>query len=133
VQDNYKFNVAGSKDATVADLRKGMRVSAQKIVEEPRTEIASNTVVTGQAPPPPTPRAVVAQASPAPTRNQGVAQARPAVTPTPAPAPVEVAQAQPAPTRLPTTASKLPLALFLGLLFTAVGLSLRRSGQTRKV
>jgi len=33
-----------------ADLKKGMKISAEKIVEEPRTESVSNTVVTGQAP-----------------------------------------------------------------------------------
>jgi hypothetical protein len=50
VTDDYKFNIEGNKSATVSDLKKGMRISAQKIVEEPRTEIASDTVVTGQAP-----------------------------------------------------------------------------------
>lgn len=50
VKDDYKFDVEGNKNATVADLRKGMNISAKKIVEEPRTEIASDTVVTGQAP-----------------------------------------------------------------------------------
>lgn len=50
VNDNYKFIVDG-KEATVQDLKKGMTVHAEKIVEEPRTEIAENTVVTGQLPP----------------------------------------------------------------------------------
>jgi hypothetical protein len=50
VEDHYKFNIEGNKDATVFDLRKGMKVSAEKIVEEPRTEIVSNTIVTGQTP-----------------------------------------------------------------------------------
>jgi len=50
VPDGYKFNVEGNKNATVFDLKKGMRVSAEKIVEEPKTEITSNTVVTGTAP-----------------------------------------------------------------------------------
>ena len=50
VTDDYKFHVEGNKNATVFDLRKGMKVSAEKIVEEPRTEIVSNTAVTGQAP-----------------------------------------------------------------------------------
>jgi len=50
VKDDYKFNVEGNKNATVADLKRGMKISAEKIVEEPRTEIASDTVVTGQAP-----------------------------------------------------------------------------------
>jgi len=50
VKDDYKFNVEGNPNATVSDLKKGMKISAEKIVEEPRTEIASDTVVTGQAP-----------------------------------------------------------------------------------
>jgi len=50
VTDDYKFNIEGNKTATVSDLRKGMKISAERIVEEPRTEITSNTVVTGQAP-----------------------------------------------------------------------------------
>jgi hypothetical protein len=50
VEDHYNFNIEGNKNATVFDLKKGMRVSAQKIVEEPRTEIVSDTIVTGQAP-----------------------------------------------------------------------------------
>jgi hypothetical protein len=49
VDDNFKFMVNG-QPAGVHDLRKGMTVSAQKIVEEPMTEFARSTVVTGQAP-----------------------------------------------------------------------------------
>ena len=54
VTDDYKFNVEG-REATVFELRKGMQIAAQKIVEEPRTEIVADTVVTGQAPPPSVP------------------------------------------------------------------------------
>jgi hypothetical protein len=50
VKPEYKFTVEGNKNATVADLKKGMTISAVKIVEEPRTEIVSDTVVVGQAP-----------------------------------------------------------------------------------
>jgi hypothetical protein len=132
VSDNYKFNVEG-KDATVFELRKGMTVSAQKIVEEPRTEIASNTEVTGQAPPPPVPKAVVAQATPAPTPRQEVAQARPVPAPAPARAPVEMAQAQPAQNALPTTGSNLPLMGVLGVLFAFAGLGLCRIGRAGNV
>jgi hypothetical protein len=45
----YKFNVNG-KPATVFQLRKGMKISAEKVVEQPTTEISSNTTVTGHAP-----------------------------------------------------------------------------------
>ncbi len=136
VTSDYKFNVDGNKEATVDHLRKGMRVSAQRIVEEPRTEIASDTVVTGQAPPPPAPTAVVSQATPAPAPRQEVAQARPAPAAppaAPAPAPVEVAQAQPTPTRLPATASNLPLMGVLGVLLTFGGLGLRRLSHAGNV
>jgi len=49
VRDDYKFIVEG-QPADVSSLKPGMTVSAEKIVEEPRTEIASDTTVTGQAP-----------------------------------------------------------------------------------
>jgi hypothetical protein len=47
----YKFIVNG-KPATVFQLRKGMMISAEKVVEQPTTEISSNTTVTGHAPAP---------------------------------------------------------------------------------
>jgi hypothetical protein len=49
VPPGYTFIVNG-KPAAVTDLKKGMRVSATKIVEEPRTEISTATVVSGKAP-----------------------------------------------------------------------------------
>jgi hypothetical protein len=49
VPANVKFMVEG-KEATLQDLRQGMKVSAKKVVEEPRNEISSQTVVTGRAP-----------------------------------------------------------------------------------
>ena len=84
VTDDYKFMVGG-KPATVFDLRKGMRVSAQKITEEPRTVVTANTVVTGELPPP-----VQTAASPAPSA---------APVPKPAPEPVRTTEPAPAPTR----------------------------------
>src|SRR5690242_17621739 len=79
VKESYRFMVNG-QPASVHDLRKGMVVSAQKIVEEPKTEIATNTEVTGHAPPEPKP--VVAQnEAPAP------APAKEEAAPAPAPAP----------------------------------------------
>ena len=124
---DFKFKVEG-RDATVFDLKKGMRITAEKIVEEPRTEVASNTTVTGTAPrtqvvaqtpapaPAPVERATPARA-PAP-----VAAPAPAPAPTPAPAPVQVAAA---PANLPTTGSPLPLAGILGLLFIGASFGLR--------
>jgi hypothetical protein len=49
VPQGYKFTVEG-KPATVQDLRQGMKLSATKIVSEPRTEFTKETVVTGKAP-----------------------------------------------------------------------------------
>jgi len=50
-EPHYKFKVDG-RDAEVSDLRKGMRISAERIVEAPITEIARNTTVVGTAPRP---------------------------------------------------------------------------------
>jgi len=49
VPDTFQFMVDG-KPATVKDLRPGMKVMATKIVEEPFTEISTETSVTGTAP-----------------------------------------------------------------------------------
>jgi len=49
VPESFQFMVEG-KPATVRDLRKGMKVSATKIVEEPQTELSTDTVITGKAP-----------------------------------------------------------------------------------
>src|SRR5262245_46363069 len=48
VPDSYRFTVEG-KPASVNQLRKGMQVSATKIVAQNQTEISSETVVTGTA------------------------------------------------------------------------------------
>jgi hypothetical protein len=49
VPPSFRFVVEG-KPASVSELRKGMKVSGEKVVEEPRTEIVTKTVVTGKAP-----------------------------------------------------------------------------------
>ena len=49
VPESFEFKVEG-KPASVRDLKKGMKVQAAKIVEEPVTEISTNVVVTGKAP-----------------------------------------------------------------------------------
>jgi hypothetical protein len=138
VEEHYKFNIGGNKDATVFDLKKGMTVSAQRITEEPRVEIATNTVVTGQAPPPPAPKPVVARTpppTPAPAPREVAQATPPPARPAPAPEPVQVAQATPPPApaaapaaELPNTGSQLPLIGLLGLVFTIAGLSLKRIG-----
>jgi len=119
VSEDYKFNVNG-QPASVHNLKKGMVIAAQKIVEEPRTEVAANTTVTGHAPPPP--KAEVAEA-PAPARHEPAAAAAPA--PAPAPAPAEVAESK-LPAQLPKTGSELPLAGMLGVLFVGAALVVRK-------
>jgi hypothetical protein len=49
VPESYQFTVGG-QPASVRDLKKGMRVQATKIVEEPVTELSTKVVGTGKAP-----------------------------------------------------------------------------------
>jgi LPXTG-motif cell wall-anchored protein len=125
VNDNYRFNVNGEK-ASVHELRKGMVISAEKIVEAPKTEIASDVAVTGSAPPPP--RTEVARAPEPKPRPM----AAPESTPAPAPAPTHTASAAPAsaepeaaPAHLPHTGSPVPLFGFSGILMMGSALALR--------
>jgi LPXTG-motif cell wall-anchored protein len=121
VKDEYKFIVNG-QPATVYELRQGMKVSAEKIVEEPTVEIATDTKVVGQAPSPAPPAAVT---KPAP--SGATSGAKPAAPPPPAqaaaPAP---APAAPPPAKLPKTGSPVPLMGLLGLLMVGGSLALRR-------
>jgi len=113
VADDYKFTVEG-RPATVFDLRKGMTVSAQKIVEEPKTMVSSNTVVTGEWPKEaPAPKTEVARAAPAPVPPPVAAAPAPRpAAPAPAPEPA------PLPAQLPKTASLLPLVGLAGVILT---------------
>lgn len=123
VNESYRFNVEGRK-ASVHDLRKGMIISAEKIVEEPKTEIASNTTVTGQAPPPPPTQVAEAPRPAERPRPTPAPAAAPAAEPTPAPA-VSAERAE-APAELPKTGSPVPLVGLLGMLFTGASIGLRR-------
>jgi len=110
IPKNQKFMVDG-QETDAWGLKKGMRVSAQRVTEVPETEMAQQIKRSGSAPPPPpTPKADVPIL---------VAVAKPA----PAPAPVETAAAEPAPTKLPKTASDLPLVGLLGFFFTGLSLT----------
>jgi hypothetical protein len=123
VADDYKFVVDG-KPATVFDLRKGMTVRAEKIVEVPKTEFATNVRITGTAPVE-AKREVAQAAAPAPARAPAPRPA-PVAEPEPAPAPAPVEQDAPAPAQLPRTASPLPLIGLAGLLCGVASLCLRR-------
>jgi len=82
--DNIRFMVEG-RPATVYELRKGMVVSAEKIVEEPDVEITTDTAVVGNALAP-------APVAPAPPSKP----APPAVPQAVAPGPAALAAPQPA-------------------------------------
>jgi hypothetical protein len=108
---NQKFNIPKDQkftvDGQVMDawgLKKGMVVSATKIVEVPVTEVENQRRVTGSMPPPP----------PAPPANAPILIA--AAAPEPAPA---------APAELPKTGSLLPLIGMLGSIFLLSSFGLR--------
>lgn len=108
IPKGQKFNVDGQM-VDAWGLKKGMNVSATKIVEEPVVEISKKRAVTGTLPTPPPPPADVPIL---------VAVATPAAPPTPTAAPA-------APASLPKTGSELPLIGLLGVLLTAGSLGLK--------
>ena len=109
IPKGQKFTING-KETDAFGLRKGMNVSATKIVEEPMTVAEHQKEVTGAMPPPPS------QAPPAdvPILIVMVARAAPAA---------ETAAAAPA--QLPKTASQLPLVGLLGLLCISASFVIR--------
>lgn len=115
---NQKFNIPKGQKFTIEGqetdafgLKKGMVINAQKIVEVPMTVVAEQIKRTGVAPPPP------------PPMKPDVAVLIVMAPPAPAPAAVETAAAEPAPTKLPKTASDLPLMGLLGALLCAFSLT----------
>jgi LPXTG-motif cell wall-anchored protein len=109
IPNNQKFNVDGQM-VDAWGLKKGMTVSATKVVETPLNEVAQRRNVTGSSPPPPPPVDV------------------PILVEEETAAPVEVAQA---PAELPKTGSELPLIGLLGLLSLASSLGLRMARKSR--
>lgn len=109
IPKGQKFMVDG-QETDAWGLKKGMNVSATKIVEVPEVEVRHQQQVTGSAPPPPPP--------PAPDAPILIASAAPT------PPPAEAA----APAELPKTGSSLPLVGLLGCFFilTAFGLRMFR-------
>jgi len=106
-----KFNIDG-QETDAFGLKKGMKISATKVVEEPVTVASEHRRVTGTMPPPP----------PAPPANEPILVA--AAEPTPAPA------APAAPAELPKTASLLPLIGLLGSLALLCSLGLKAIRST---
>jgi len=107
IPKGQKFNIDG-QEMDAFGLKKGMRVSATKVVEEPITEVSVHKMLAGTMPPPP---------PPPPDQPILVAVA----APTPAPAPEPAA----APAALPKTASMFPLLGLVGLLSLGTSLVLR--------
>jgi hypothetical protein len=105
IPSGQKFDVDGQM-VDAWGLKKGMRVSATKVVEVPETEIAKQVKLTGVMPPPPPP----------PPPDVPILVVEEVVVPVPEP---QVAAA------LPKTASPLPLIGLLGFLSLASSLGLR--------
>lgn len=108
IPKDQKFNVDGQMTDAFG-LKKGMKISATKIVEEPVNVVERQQQVTGSMPPPP----------PAPPADEPILIAK--ATPPPAPAA--------APAELPKTGSILPLIGLLGglCLVSSFGLRVIRS------
>jgi len=111
IPKGQKFNVDGQQTDAFG-LKKGMRISATKVVEVPETVVEQQRKLTGTMPPPPAP-------PPADQPILLVVMQHP-----PAQAPAEVAKTEPAPTSLPKTGSLAPLVGFLGLISLMLSLSI---------
>jgi LPXTG-motif cell wall-anchored protein len=109
IPQGQKFMVDG-RETDAFGLRKGMQISATRIVTAPENVITQERKVTGEMPPPPPttafqgPILIVVEAKP----PAEVAQAKPA-------------EAQPQPKKLPQTATELPLLAFIGTLVLLSG------------
>jgi len=114
IPKGQKFTING-QETDAFGLKKGMKVSAQRVTEVPETVVAQEIKRTGSAPPPP----------PAPNPDVPilVATARPV-------APAQTAPAEPTPKELPKTASDLPL---IGLLGASLGVLSLLSMAIRRI
>lgn len=114
-----KFNING-RDTDVRDLRRGMTITATRVVEEPITVVTHQRQVTGTMPPPP----------PAPPSNTPILIV--VSRPTPAPA-AAAAEAEPAAAKLPKTGSIVPAIGLLGILFLGASFGLTMVRKLRSV
>ncbi len=105
IPKGQKFTVDG-QETDAFGLKKGMVVSATKVVEEPISVVEQQRKLTGTMPPPP----------PAPPADVPILIASAEPTPLPAPA---------APAELPKTASPLPLIGLLGTLALLLSFGLK--------
>jgi len=112
IPKGQKFTVDG-QETDAFGLRKGMRINAQQVIEEPETQVMMEVKRTGTMPPPP------------PPMQPDVPVLVLVVVPV---TPVETAAAAPmeaAPTKLPKTGTPLPLIGLLGVLLMALGLGVK--------
>jgi hypothetical protein len=109
IPKGQKFMVEG-QETDAFGLKKGMMVSATKVVEEPISVVEQQRKVTGSMPPPP----------PAPPADVPILIATAEPTPAPAAAPAE----------LPKTASLLPLIGLLGALALSASFGLKAIRNT---
>jgi RNase P/RNase MRP subunit p29 len=114
IPKGQRFMIDG-QETDAWGLKKGMRVTAQKVTEVPETIVAQEVKRTGIAPPPPPPPnedvpilVVVAQPVPVPPVQMAAAE--------------PTKPAEPMPKRLPKTASHLALIGLLGVLFCVASL-----------
>ena len=117
VPKNQKFTIDG-QEKTVFDLRKGMTVTATAVSQVPETIVSTDRSVSGQ------PAPVTAAPDLPPAQQVGTLLVETSAPATPAPA---AASAEAAPTRLPKTASPVPLVGLLGVLSVLTALGLRAS------
>jgi hypothetical protein len=133
---NFRFMIEG-RPGTVFDLRKGMNVSAEKIVEEPDVEITTDTAVVGQAPAlraaappraaePPPPAPATPKPAPEPPKPEPAAPPPAAPEPTPPPAAAPVA-----PESEDTGTSPLLWLGLIALLIVVVVIVVRKFRGTR--
>ncbi len=115
IPKGQKFTVEG-KETDAFGLRKGMEVSATKVVEVTQTVVDQQKQVTGTMPPPPPP--------PAATQPILILIAQAPVPPSPAKAEE--------PEKLPKTATPIPLLGLLGLLSFVSGAGLWVRGLLRR-
>lgn len=115
IPKGQKFTVDG-QETDAFGLRKGMKISATKVVEVPETVVEQQKKVTGTMPPPPTP----------PAPDQPILVAVVAV-----PVPAQAAPSEQAKT-LPQTGSSFPLLGLVGALALAIGLGFRAARFHRR-
>jgi len=107
IPKGQSFNVNG-QTLDAFGLKKGMQISATKVVEMPEMVVTQQRKITGEMPPPPPP-----------PPDQPILVVL-VTRPIPAAAP------EAAPTALPKTASKMPLVGLLGLLSCGLAMGIRK-------